>query len=599
MRMIKKRPTPVVAKKPRQAKGKKLPRATRGQSRAAASASAESATGLTGFAMDVTESLGSRAFVASSQKAKRSRGFAATAVGSFAALDAVSAALAHLDHALENPAVRALTRPTIDDTDSEFASLGADAQPLTGTTIVKFRQTFHKIPVYGSLVTVELSSTNECLGITSSLGTPNGVAHLATVAPAKAIAVAAKLSGQPAKELLQTPRLYFYYDQQTSAWRLAYVVEDVPVKKRRKGDDGWLDAGRKDYVVDAHRGTLLAELPRTPTMVAVRQFAFDGLKKRRAIQVERVAGKTFALRDSTLNVTTYGFAFRDPGVEEKQLPGVLYCSPPAPWPAEAVSAHANGAAVATFLRRVVKRNNIDNKGGEMISTVNCWDKQESKRPAKEWRNAYWNGVQMVYGQIKFPNGSLFSVANMLDIVGHEMFHGVTDFTSRLEYRAQPGALNESYSDILGVIIANFRKPLARWVWTIGKGFEGPRTVLRDMADPTKHEQPKVMAHFAPSVPPYDEDNDYGEVHTNSGIHNFAAYRIMTAKRGSRYVFTPSELAALFYLALTVFLSRTSQFTDSRRAVVQAAKSLFRTERATTRAMKIKAVEDGFRAAGIV
>ena len=61
---------------------------------------------------------------------------------------------------------------------------------------------------------------------------------------------------------------------------------------------------------------------------------------------------------------------------------------------------------------------------------------------------------MVYGQVL--NGkSLMSLSVDLDVVGHEMFHGVTDMTSRLEYALQSGALNESYSDIFGVIIANF------------------------------------------------------------------------------------------------------------------------------------------------
>ena len=581
MRMIKKVPAPKPSATKRTA-------AAKGAPRDAPAAPRGDDNGLTGFSLDVQQSLGTRAFSASSQGAKRSRGFAAAAVGSFAALDSVSAALAHLDHALANPAVKSLTRPRIDGSESEFASLGAEAQPLTGTMIVKFRQTFHKIPVYGSLVTVELSKTNECLGITSSLGTPGGVSHIATVAPAKAIAVAAKASGVAAKSLQQTPRLYFYYDQHTSTWRLAYIVEDVAVRKRRKKVDGERDAARMDYVVDAHRGGLLAELPRTPTMAAVRQMAIDGLNKRRAILVERV-GTLYELRDTKLNVTTYGFEYRDPGAQDTQLPGTLYRVPPTPWPKEAISAHANGATVAKFLRSIVRRNNIDNKGGEMISTVNCWDREDGKRPAKEWRNAYWNGDQMVYGQIKFPGGAFFSVANMLDIVGHEMFHGVTDMTSRLEYRAQSGALNESYSDIFGIIIANFRKPLAKWVWTLGTGFDGPRTVLRDLADPTKHQQPKLMRDYIPR----------GDVHDNSGIHNFAAYRIMTSRRGARHLFAPTELAALFYLALTVYLSRTSRFVDSRRAVVQAAKSLFRNGSPRAMAEKVRAVEDGFAAAGIV
>ncbi len=188
---------------------------------------------------------------------------------------------------------------------------------------------------------------------------------------------------------------------------------------------------------------------------------------------------------------------------------------------------------------------------------------------------------------------------MLDVVGHEMFHGVTDHSSRLEYRTQPGALNESYSDIFGTIIANYRKPLGRWQWNIGTDFEGPGTVLRSMKDPTRHDQPKLMKDFKRAIPPYTyERNDYGHVHDNSGIHNYAAYRVMTAKSRGNYVFSGVEIAAMFYIALTQHLSRTSLFTDSRRAVVQAAQSLFRNNPLAVRDRKIRAVTNGFAAAGI-
>jgi hypothetical protein len=100
-------------------------------------------------------------------------------------------------------------------------------------------------------------------------------------------------------------------------------------------------------------------------------------------------------------------------------------------------------------------------------------------------------------------------------------------------------------------------------------------------------------------PPYTfEGNDYGFVHDNSGIHNFAAYRIMTAKADDRYIFTPKHLAQIFYIALTVHLARTSGFADSRRAVLQAARSLFRKETPARLAQRIRAIELGFSAAGI-
>ena len=300
-----------------------------------------------------------------------------------------------------------------------------------------------------------------------------------------------------------------------------------------------------------------------------------------------------------LNVTTYDFGFKDPSRQSRLLPGVIGSNPPKPWPVEAVAAHANGAEVARFLRGVLKRHNIDNRGGEMISSVNCWDHTDGVRPAREWKNAFWDDTQMVYGQVKFPDGSFYSIANMLDVVGHEMFHGVTDYTARLEYRTQPGALNESYSDIFGTFIANYRKPIGRWQWNIGTGFDGQGTVLRSMKDPTKHDQPKLMKDFIKATPPYTyERNDYGNVHDNSGIHNYAAYRVMTAKRTGKYVFNGRELAAIFYIALTQHLSRTSLFSDSRRAAVQAAMSLFRNDSKNVRDMKIKAVDGGFAAAGI-
>jgi Zn-dependent metalloprotease len=589
MRMIKK--SDMIAGKTRASKAAPV---------ASGEAASAATTGLSGFSMDSSETAGRAAFAALTKTRSAFRGFAGGAALNLKKLAPETAALNHLDHALASDSVKKFARPKVGAEESAFQSLGAEAVPLTGTTVVKFRQAFNKIPVYGSLVTVELDKNNECLAINSSLGTPTGVNHVAKVAPSDALQVAAKYSGQNIKDLTQTPRLYYYFDQHGGKWSLAYIIEDVAQRRPKQLPDGRGDAMRKDYVIDAGSGKLLAELPRTATMAAVQEVVKDALDRKRTITVESIPPSKKQMHDPQLNVTTYGFSFKDPSAQSDQLPGTLYVAPPNPsWPVEAIGAHANGSAVARFLRDVVKRNNIDNKGGEMISTVNCWDKSEGIDPPKEWKNAYWNGEQMVYGQIKFPDGSFFSVASMQDVVGHEMFHGVTDFTSRLEYRTQPGALNESYSDIFGIIIANFSKSIDKWVWELGAGFDGPGTALRDMEDPTRHDQPKLMKDFKTATPPYTFDrNDYGWVHDNSGIHNYAAFKVMTTKANGKYLFTPTQIAAMYYIALTVHLSRTSQFSDSRRAVVQAARSLFRGESPAALAQKVKAVEDGFSAAGI-
>lgn len=529
-------------------------------------------------------------------------------------LSAEASALRYLEQALASPHAKSFVRPTLGASrpagpkpiEAEFKSLGAEVAPLTGTAVVKFRQMFRKIPVYGSLVTVELDDDNSCIGINSSLGQPDGVDHIARVSPLSARAVAAKESGQPENSISGTPRLHYYFHQGDSKWHLAYIIEDVPQKAMHRSPQPksyagrGADASKKDFVVDAHTGKLLAALPRTPTMASVRISAKDGRGVKRQVTVERLAPQRQVLNNRTLKVSTHDFEFRDPSRQRRLLPGDRVALPPKPWSPTAVAAHANAEDVATFLRNVLRRDNIDNRGSEMVSSVNCWDRADGNGgPPREWRNAFWNGTQVVYGQVQYPDGSLFSIANMPDVVAHEMFHGVTDFTSRLEYQTQAGALNESYSDIFGVILANFARPISRWTWKIGDGFDGPGTALRDLQDPIRHEQPKHMRNFKPASPPYThERNDYGWVHENSGIHNFAAFKIMTAKASNRYVFAPKELAQIFYLALTVHLSRTAQFSDSRRAVLQAARSLFRREPPAKLWRRIDAIERGFAAAGI-
>jgi Zn-dependent metalloprotease len=178
------------------------------------------------------------------------------------------------------------------------------------------------------------------------------------------------------------------------------------------------------------------------------------------------------------------------------------------------------------------------------------------------------------------------------VVAHELFHGVTGATARLIYLGETGALNESYSDIFGTLIANGARPnIAKWDWQVGCG-----VAIRDMQDPTRHNQPKLMKEFinAPLTP----EDDSGAVHFNSGIHNYAAFNVMSANDGRKFIFTPHELAAMFYVALTQQLSRQSTFADSRRGVVLATRSLFRRLPGKQIERRVAAVEAGFDAAGI-
>ena len=201
------------------------------------------------------------------------------------------------------------------------------------------------------------------------------------------------------------------------------------------------------------------------------------------------------------------------------------------------------------------RNNIDDQGGPIISTINCVVAE--RKPGSEAvaqrlleQPRRWCTARCCTG------ASCRSLSANIDVVAHEIFHGVTDHTSRLEYAFQPGALNESYSDIFGTIIANQGNADPRtWDWRLGEGLLPGDEPFRDLSDPPRFGQPDHMDDF--KVLPNNQQGDWGGVHINSGIHNKAAYNLLTAENGDGSCLTPPRCAAVFYLALTQRLSRTS------------------------------------------
>jgi Zn-dependent metalloprotease len=559
--------------------------------RAVAARASSKATGFKSVAMHVTEDEGRNVFAALKAERPTRSAFSLDA-SQPEKLDPESAAKRILEHALASNAAPTLVAPKVGGTESSFKSLGVETVPLTGTSVVKFRQQVQGIPVYGSLVSVELGDNNEVVSLNSNLATPDVASYVAKISPQDAMKTVAAEAGYGRELPEVTPVLNLYLDSK-SKWHLVYIAANVRSRKKDKTPAHAHGMPTVyDYVIDALTGSMVAELPRTPSMALAN--ANDELDQLQSFEVE-VQGNNKTMRNASLNIETFEFGFRDPEVMARLLPGSLAASP---FSQAAVSAHVNAATVATFLRDVLKRNNIDNIGGKMISTVNCvLAREENPRGSRNWLNAFWDPdlKQMVYGQVTF-NGRLRSLAVALDVVAHELFHGVTDHTSRLEYEFQSGALNESYSDIFGILVSNMAEPdIAKWNWLIGDGISSSINALRDFRDPTKFGQPKHMSNFAN----FPKSRDFGGVHTNSGIHNFAAFNVISAQdNAGNFIFRPAESAAMFYIALTQQLSRQSGFSDSRRGVVLAARSLFRTMPQAEIDKRVKAVEAGFDAAGI-
>src|SRR5262249_13491966 len=168
----------------------------------------------------------------------------------------------------------------------------------------------------------------------------------------------------------------------------------IPAAKRSKSADrGHAEQTIFDFVVDARTGSIIARLPRTRGVAQALSLP-DELGVTRTITVER-NGQSIKLVNAALNIETHDLGFKDPTRKPPLLPGKLISRLQDVSPG-AVSAHANAAEVATFLRAVVQRNNIDGQGGVMISTINCVDPREERPPgSQQWLNAFWNSTQMV------------------------------------------------------------------------------------------------------------------------------------------------------------------------------------------------------------
>ncbi|NDZ17808.1 peptidase M4 family protein [Variovorax sp. WS11] len=185
-------------------------------------------------------------------------------------------------------------------------------------------------------------------------------------------------------------------------------------------------------------------------------------------------------------------------------------------------------ATFDFFAKVFDRNSIDDSGLPLDATVHF---------GQDYNNAFWNSVQMVFGDGDGEIFNRFTIA--LDIIGHELSHGVTEDESQLQYFNQSGALNESMSDVFGSLIKQFAKneTADKADWLIGDGLLAAGingVALRSMKDPGsafndpllgQDPQPKHMSKFVHTF----EDN--GGVHINSGIPNHAFYQVATRLGG--------------------------------------------------------------------
>jgi Zn-dependent metalloprotease len=218
--------------------------------------------------------------------------------------------------------------------------------------------------------------------------------------------------------------------------------------------------------------------------------------------------------------------------------------------------------VAKFYKACFGRNSVDDLGMTLASSIHYGSK---------YNNAFWNGSQMTYGD---GDGQIFvDFTRSNDVIGHELTHGVTQYTAGLVYSGEAGGLNESISDCFGSMFRQWEsgQPAAKADWLIGAGILGPAakkkgfTCLRDLSTPAAaHCLSKQPSNYSDYVPGSDP-------HISSGIPNHAFYLVATGIGGKSW----EKAGKIWYAALTdPKATSTMKFKAFSNLTKSAAKALF-------------------------
>jgi len=235
--------------------------------------------------------------------------------------------------------------------------------------------------------------------------------------------------------------------------------------------------------------------------------------------------------------------------------------------------YRNTGIVLDFYRRVFNRNGVDGKGMWLISNV-----EFRQTPAQPMLGAYWyrNHKAMTFGEeilevMKRP-------AKALDFAGHEMTHGVVQFTAKLAHGNEPGALNESFADVMASLVKQWKKgqTASEADWLIGdtvvyrsktvrgiRSLKAPGTAYTDDPHIGSDQQVWQMKHK------YRGSKDDGGVHINSGIPNHAFYLVSATLGGLAW-----ERAGQVWYASLLRLHPNSDFEDCAQTTYTVAAALF-------------------------
>jgi bacillolysin len=483
----------------------------------------------------------------------------------------------------KRPAIRQIAAPDRTAVVPDLRLVETQDAPATRTRILRFEQAHQRIPVFGSRAIVELDPDRTAISVSGQFVDASGVPMTASRSPKEALDRLVERHHLDPEQAgsIAAPRLMLFRRHARQRCHLVYLFVEVPGGFHpRTSDHGFSPSPRSVFpkvnvMLDAHDLRTVFEYGATPTVddLPVNCTGLDEFDTEHEFYGRATDGGV-ELRDQVNHLETFDLDFAD--VDNAATPKQPVTSVTSDWGAAAraaVSAHVNGWLVMRFFDAVLQRDGIDGKNMPLVSVVNCLFRPEDAA-SRSWKGAFWMTDRMVYGQTTDNTAKrLVSYSRFLDVIAHELTHGITDNTSKLVYQGESGALNESISDIFGILVKNWDwstesgGSVAKWSWEIGSGLGANGLPLRDLSDPTRTGDPDHMSKFRKI------DRDNGGVHTNSNIHNKAAYMVLTAPRpDGRPLFSPRQVAALYYYALRR-LTSLATFHDALLELVDVTASM--------------------------
>ena len=443
----------------------------------------------------------------------------------------------------------------LDDPDAEL-KLESSEKDDTGAAHLKFSQWFREIRVWPSGLSAHLDPQGNVDSVDGAyVPTPGEVGVVPFITAEEAIAQAKGGAANWKSGTGKDSELIIYSPLDKAprlAWKFSFSTDFF---------HAWI------FIVDAIDGRILNRITQNPD-ASVAGSAPDLGSQTRNFNVWSASGK-FYMIDTTKQSFNPAFdPVRDPHgaisifdarqVTQNNLKTIFLVESAAAntWLPDAVSAMFNFVHTYDYFLDRHARNSIDGNGANVQAVVRV----------AQMENAFWSGdLKMMFF------GDVLPYAAALDVVGHELAHGVTQSSADLIYELQPGALNEAMSDIFGEMVE--AKVAGRPDWQMGTDLG---KIIRNLKNPgalqiggLNRPYPSKMSEYVDL--PNSNDGDNGGVHINSLIIDHAFYLLAEGLNGAIGL---QDAAQIFYRCLTQRLQRQSQFIDARLGCIASAEALF-------------------------